>query len=122
MIGLDRIAIGRIDDVGRSQVHRSLEFVFRNVDGDDPQRAGDPGTLNNAKSNTTCAKDRDGGARFNLGGVEGRADTGGDAASDERGAFERHVFPDLDHAVFVHQHLLGVGCEIGHLDEWLAIQ
>ena len=50
-------------------------------------------------------------------GVDHRADTGRDAAADERGLVERHVGPDLHEHVLVHEQLLG---EARQVDELVA--
>src|ERR1700760_1042112 len=44
---------------------------------------------------------------------------GDDAAADQRGELQRHVIPDFDDGVFVHQHLLGKRREIEELVEFL---
>ena len=49
------------------------------------------------------------------GGAEHRADAGGDAAADERGAVERHVVADLHQRVLVHEHLLGERAAVDEL-------
>ena len=54
-------------------------------------------------------------------GVQHRADARGDAAADQGGAVERHVVVDLHERVLVHEHLLGVGGEVGELVDGLAL-
>ena len=47
--------------------------------------------------------------------MDGRADAGGDATADERGAIQGHVFADLHQRVFMHQHLLRERTQVGEL-------
>ena len=67
------------------------------------------------KPNPAAADHRDRCARLDLRGVNHRADTGGDAAADQCGAVQRHVFADLRHRMLVHQHVFGEGTEVGEL-------
>ena len=55
------------------------------------------------------------------GGVQHRADAGGDAAADQRGAVERHVVANLHDGVLVHEHPFGIGREVGELIDGLAV-
>ena len=63
---------------------------------------------------------RDGLARADLRGVHHRADTGRDAATDERGLVERHVGPDLHEHVLVHEQLLGEARQVEELEHGLV--
>ena len=49
-----------------------------------------------------------------------RADAGGDAAADQRGAVERHVVADFHDGVFVHQHAFGERRQVQELEHRLT--
>ena len=56
-----------------------------------------------------------------FGGVEDRAETGGDGAADQRRAIERHLVADLHQGVLVDEHHLGEGREAQELVDRGAI-
>ena len=80
----DRIALGRVDEVGGAELLGGLALHLDRVDRDDARRAGDARALDDGLADAAAADDRDGRARLDLRGVERGADPGGDAAADER--------------------------------------
>ena len=70
---------------------RQLELVRVDVDRDDALGLGHDGALDHATADAAEAEDRHGGAGFDLGGVEHRADAGGDAAAEQADLVQRRV-------------------------------
>ena len=105
----------------RAEPLRHREFAFELVDRDDLARAGDPRALDCREADAARAEHRDGRAGLDFGGVQHRADAGGDAASDQRGAIERDVLADFHQCVLMQQHLLAVGRNVEELIDWLAL-
>src|SRR5204863_1419460 len=63
---------------------------------DDALGAGDARALDHREADAAATEHGDARARLHPGGVEHRADAGGDAAADERRALERNLGIDLD--------------------------
>ena len=114
----DRVALRRVDGVGGAELAGQLELRLEHVDGDDLAGAGDGGALDAVEADAAAPDHGDGGAGLDLGGVEHRADAGGDAAADQRGPVERHVLADLHEAVLVDEHLLG---ERAHVEQRVGL-
>ena len=117
--GADGIAGRRVDDVGRAERQREVALRRDAVDRDDATRADDRGGLDRVEPDAAAADHRDDLAGADLRGVHHRADTGRDAATDERGLVERHVGPDLHEHVLVHEQLLGEARQVGELEHRL---
>ena len=77
--------------VGGAEDLRLLALELHRVDGDDVAGAGHRRALDGVHADAADADDDDGLAGLHLGGVDGRAPAGGDAAADERGLVERDV-------------------------------
>ena len=101
---------------------RQRELRFELIDGDDHARAGDSRALDRREADAAASENRDGRSGLDARGVEHGAHPGRDAASDERGAVQRHVVADLHQRVFMHQHLLGVRRKVGKLAHRLALE
>ena len=81
---LDRIAVGGVDQVGRSLRGGRVTLLDDRVDGEDPGRAHDARALHHGQPDPAQTDDRHRRTRGNLGGVEHRADPGRQCAPDER--------------------------------------
>ena len=84
------------------------------VDRDDVAGPGDPGPLDGARPDAAAAHHHDRLARPDLGPVDGRAEPGRDAAADQGGRPERHLWVDLHERGLVGHHRLGERAELGH--------
>ena len=73
---IDGVAIGGVDEVGRSLSSGELALGCDRVDGDDAGGAGDARSLHDALTHAAAAHDDDGGAGFDRRGVERGAHTG----------------------------------------------
>ena len=107
--------------MGRAQPLGESELRFELIDRDDHPCAGDPRALNSREADAAASEDRDRRSGLDARGVEHGAHPGGNAASDKRGAVQRHVVADFNQRVFVHQHLLGVSRKVGKLAHQLAL-
>ena len=96
-------------------------FDGHGVDRDDARGTRHRRAVHRGQPDAAAADHRDGGARFHLGGMEHRADTGHHAAADQRAAIQRHVVAHLHHRMFVHQHLLGERGQVHRLVQHLAL-
>ena len=116
----DRVGLLRVDDVGGAELAREFELTRHRVDRDDAARAGDRRAVDARQADAAAADHRNRRARFDLRGVDHRADAGRDAAADQRRAVERHVGADLHDGVFVHQHVLGERRQVQELEYRLS--
>ena len=107
MYGRYGVAVLRVHAVRRSQGFRDVELPRLGVDGDDLAGADDPRTLEGRESDAAEADDDYAGAGGNVHRIERRAESGRDAATDQRRAVQRHVVADLHERAFRAQHLLG---------------
>ena len=71
-----------VDEVGHAEPAAPLLARRVDVDADDHVRADQLGALDDVEADAAQAEDDDVGARLDLGGVDHRADAGGDAAAD----------------------------------------
>src|SRR5581483_3659021 len=111
----DRITGGRVDAVGRAELAREVELRRLHVDGDDLARAGDRGALYDREADAATPDDGDAGPGLHLRGVQRRAEPGGDATADDRGAIQRVVGIDLHQRVLVDEHLFGEPAQVREL-------
>src|SRR5262249_48369453 len=117
----DRIRLARVDDVGSAELRGEVELPRRRVDRDDASRARDPAALDDRESDPAATDHDRRLARLNARAVEDRAKAGGDAAADQRDLVERHVAPDADDGVLVHEHALGERAQMDELLDALAV-
>ena len=86
-----------IDKVGHPKTLAPRLAVVVDIDPDDHLGAGEPQTLQHVEPDTTQAKDDRLGALLDLGGIDDRANAGGDAAADVADLIERRVVSDFCH-------------------------
>ncbi|MNF46167.1 hypothetical protein D3C84_273220 [compost metagenome] len=111
---LGGITVAAVDHIGGAELPGQLQLRVEHVDGDDPPCSGQRRAVDRGQADTAATDHGHGLARPHLGGVEHRAGAGGDRATEQGGAVQRHVAADRHAGVFVHQHLLG---EPGQVDE-----
>ena len=97
-----------------------LPLELQRVDGDDVAGAGHRRALHGVHADAAAADDDHGLARLDVGGVDGRAPAGGDAAADESGLVERDVVLDLDAARRGRDRVLAERADAAHDPEVLA--
>ncbi|MNE36399.1 hypothetical protein D3C80_1302080 [compost metagenome] len=112
---LHRVAVLRVDHVGGAELLGQLQLGVEHVDGNDARSTGQCRTVDRGKADTAATEYCDRLAGANLGRIEYSASTGGDSATEQCGAVQRHVAANGDQGVFVHQHLLGVGRQVDEL-------
>ncbi len=120
--GCDRIAVGRVDRVGRAEPQRRVALHGHRIDGDDPRRAGDARTLDDGLTDATAPDDGDDRPRLDPGGVQRGADPGGDAAADQGELVVGEIGVDLHHRVLRDRHHLGERAEAGESLELGAVR
>lgn len=100
------------DGLGGAELQGHLAAVGGRVDGNDPRRPGDLGTLEDADADAAESDHDDRRTGFHLGRVEGGADAGGDTAADQGGDLVGDVVRDRDRRVRRDDRLLGerAGC------------
>ena len=103
----DRVGPAGVDHVGGAEMLGHVELRALDVDRDDAPGAGDGGAVDGRQADAAAADHRHRAADLDLGGVDHRAEAGGDAAADQRGPVERHVVADFDQGVLVDQHVFG---------------
>src|SRR5690606_24995815 len=103
------VAILGVDEVGSTQPPGAVAPGPVDIHADDAAGTGHPGT--DARRQTDAAQTEDGhrGAGFHLGGIEHRADTGGDPATEQANLFQRRIFLDLGHRHFRYHRVFGEG-------------
>ncbi|MNQ95776.1 hypothetical protein D3C85_1113490 [compost metagenome] len=107
---LDRLdEILRVDAVGRTQLPGDLELGRIDVDGDDPGGLGHLSADDRRQADAAQAEDRHAGALLDLGGVEYRADAGGDATAEQADLVQRCVLGDLGQGNFRQHGVFGEG-------------
>ena len=106
LISLDGVGGAGVDRVGCAKFRRKGELVVRKIDGDDLARAGEPRAEDHAQAHAAQTHHRDRLARFDLRGVDHRADPGQHRAAEQSRQFERQVGIDL-HAGFARHHRVG---------------
>jgi hypothetical protein len=79
------------------------------VDADDHVGAGQARALDHVEADAAEAEHHDVGAGLDLGGVDHRADAGGDAAADVADLVERRVLADLRQRDLGHHGVVGEG-------------
>ena len=102
----DRVVRARVHRLRRAEFRREGELLVREIDGDDLARAGEPRAENDAQAHAPQAYHRDRLARFELGGVDDRADPGQHRAAEQGREFQRQVGVDL-HAGFARHNRVG---------------
>jgi len=110
----------RVDKVGGAELHGDVLLVVVDVDGDDAAGPALLGALNHGETDTSHAKDGDGGARLDLGGVDSGAVTGGDAAAEEADLGKRGLVGDLDNGDVSHDGVLGEGGTTHEVEDGLS--
>src|SRR5207253_5758715 len=85
----------RIDEVRHPELAAKRFARGIKVDTDDHARPGHARSLHHVQSDAAQAKDDDIGARLDLGGIDDRADAGGDTAADIANLVERRIATDL---------------------------
>ena len=107
----DQIALdlGRVDEVGHAEPAAPLLLAVVDVDADDPVGPDHLQALDDVEADAAQAEDDAVGAGLDLGGVDHRADAGGDAAADVAGLVERRVGPDLGHRDLGQDRVVGEG-------------
>src|SRR5207248_641449 len=83
--------------------------------------APDARALDDRQADTAAAEHRNGLPGLEPRAAQRRADTGQDAAADERGAVERDLRIDAHDRVLVQQHLLGIARDADELTERRAV-
>ena len=91
----DDVAVGGIDDVGRTERQRRVALQLHRVDRDDPAGAGDPAPWMTAWPTPPQPMTATLEPGFDLRGVERGADAGGHAAADQRELLVGQVGVDL---------------------------
>ena len=84
-----------VEEVGHAELAAPFLAAGIDVDADDPVRADQLRALDDVEADAAEAEHDDIGARLDLGGVDHRADAGGDAAADVAAGLERRVLADL---------------------------
>ena len=102
----DGVVRAGVDRVTCAEFRREGELLVRKIDGDDLARASEPCAEHDAQAHAAQAHHRDRLARFDLGGVDDRADPGQHRAAEQSGQFKRQVGVDLD-AGFARHHCVG---------------
>ena len=113
--------LARVDEVGRAERLRHLELVGVDVDGEDAAGLGHHRALDRRQADAAEAEHGDGRARFDLGGVEHRADAGGDAAAEQADLVERRGGVDLGERDFRHHGVFGKGRAAHVVEDRLAV-
>ena len=106
--------------VGGAEGGGELALQLDRVDGEDHLGAGETGALHGRGADAADADHRDVIARPHVGGVDGRAPAGRDAAPDEAGLVERDVVEDLHARRLVDHRVRGEGAEADHGRDVLA--
>jgi hypothetical protein len=107
--------------VGGAELLGGLPLELHRVDGEDPLGAGEAGALHGGGAEATDADDGDVVAGVDLGGVDGRAPTGGGTAAQQHDLVEREVGEDLHDRPLVHHAVGGEGAEAGHDQRVLSL-
>ena len=92
--------------MSRAELGREGELVVREIDGDDLAHARKPRAEHDAQAHAAQTHHRDRLARFELGGVDARADPGQHRATEQSREFKRQVRVDL-HAGFARHNCMG---------------
>lgn len=108
--GIVRAAIGHLDDFrddilaahalgveerGHAELAAPFLAIGIDIDTDDPVRTRQPRTLNDVEADAAQAEHHDIVADLDLGGVDHRADPGGDTAADIAAGLERRVLANF---------------------------
>ncbi|MNM95684.1 hypothetical protein D3C81_1081390 [compost metagenome] len=119
--GRDHVDVLRLDQVRGAELPRQFQLAVEHVDGDDPPGPGQRRAVDRRQADAAAADHGNRLAGRHLGGIDHRAGAGGDGAADQRGAVQWHVAPDCHAGVFVHEHLLGEGRQVGELRHRLVL-
>src|SRR5882672_1651142 len=95
----DEIAAGvlRIDEVRHAELRAERLALRIEIDADDPVCAGEARALDDVQADAAQPEHHDVRAGLDLGGVDHRADAGGDAAADVADLLEGRILADLRH-------------------------
>src|SRR5215469_9930042 len=83
--------LGRVDEMGQSELAGERLALRVDVDPDDHVGADHPAALDDVEPDAAKTKDHDIGPRLDLGGVGHRAESGGDPAADVADLVKRRV-------------------------------
>ena len=97
-----------------------LQLERHRVDGEDALGAGQARSLDGRGTEAADADDDHVVAGLDIGGIDRRPPSGGDAATDQAGLVQRIVVEDLDAGRLVHHGVLGEGAEADHGGQVLA--
>src|SRR5205807_4675164 len=89
--------LARVDEMGHAELFGQRAAARVDVDPDDHVGADHPAALHDIEPDAAEAEHDDPRASFDLGGVDDRADPGGDAAADVADLVERRVLADFRH-------------------------
>ena len=103
------VVVLRIDEIRGAQHARHLELVLVDVDGDDASRLRHHRALDDAEADPAEPEHDDGGAGLDLGGVEHRADAGGNPAAQQADLVQRRLGVDLRDGDFRQHRVFGKG-------------
>jgi hypothetical protein len=92
------------------------------VDADDHVGADHPAALHDIEADAAESEYDDARARFHLGGVDDRADPGGDAAADVADLVERRVLTDFRDRDFRQDGEIGEGRSAHVVEQLVAAQ
>ena len=115
------VDLARVDEVGRAERLGHLELVRVEVDGEDAAGLGHHRALDARQADAAEAEHGDGGAGLDLGGVEHRADAGGDAAAEQADFIQRRRRVDLGERDFRHHGVFGKGRAAHVVEDRLAV-
>ena len=98
-----------------------LELLRRDVDGDDPLRAGEPRALHDGEPDAAAADHGDGRALPHRRRPEGGARAGREAAREQRRLLDRQLLRHLHRARLVHDRVVGERAAAEHRRQQRAV-
>lgn len=116
----DRVAVLRIDHVGRSETPGEFQLLRHRVDRDDLHGSGNACGLDDIQPDAAAAEDRDRVAGGHVARVEDRAESGDHSTSDQGGELQRKVLRDLHYRPLGHGRQFGEGRDTGIVKDLLA--
>ena len=105
----------RIDNIGCAQLDCQRAFFGHRIGSDDPAGPCNLGGIDCRQTNPAATDNSHGFARCNLARVKDCACAGGDGATNDCGAVERHFGIDRNARMFVDQHHFGISGKVQHL-------
>lgn len=119
LICFHRIAVLRVDEIGRAELGGELKLGRIDIDRENAPRTCDRRAVDRSHADAAALDHAHGLARTDLGRVHHRAEAGDDAAADRSAARSSGILRIFTIA-FVHEHLLAEGGEVEELIQLLA--